>query len=67
MTIRSEELAHCILEVIDYSDDGIPLLKIEEVLTQAVSFRALIMTVNALKNHGLIYVDANHVAHRVRT
>jgi len=67
MTIRSDELAHCILEVIDFSDEGIPLLKIEEVLTSAVSFRTLVMTVNALRQHGLITVDADHIARRVRT
>lgn len=67
MSVRERELAHCILEVIDFSDNGIELLKIEEVLMSAVSFRAFVMTLNALRNHGLITIDANHVARRVRS
>ena len=67
MTQRERELAHNVLEVIDLSDAGVSLLKIEEVLMSAVSFRQMVMTINALANAGLIRIDANHVAHRVRT
>lgn len=66
MTLREYELAHNVLEVIDFSNDGVSLLKIEEVLMCAVSFRQLVMTINALSNAGLIRIDADHIARRVR-
>ncbi len=65
MTRRQAHLADTILEVIDNSD-GISVLKIEEVMMQAVSFRDFVTALNILYDRELIQIDTDHVAHRVR-
>jgi hypothetical protein len=62
----NHELAHKVLEIVDFSDDGVSVLQIEETLNQAVSFKQMIMAVDALVSARLIWVDANYVVHRVR-
>jgi hypothetical protein len=64
---RTARLAHDMLEIIDNSDNGAPLVKIEEIMMEAVSFALFVRVVNILIAQGLIQVDAQHVAHRVRT
>lgn len=67
MNIREREIAHAILEVIDFSDNGISMLKIEEVLGCGISFRQMVLAVNDLYDKKLISLDANHVARRVKS
>jgi hypothetical protein len=67
MTKREATVTHDLLEIIDNSDDGIPLVKIEEVLMQAVSFAMFVKAINVLQHNGLIRIDGNHVAYRVKS
>jgi predicted transcriptional regulator len=67
MTQRQAAIVHDLLEIIDNSDEGIPLVKMEEVLKQAVSFAVFIKAINILMHNGLIIVDNNYVAHRVKS
>jgi hypothetical protein len=55
------------LEIIDNSANGAPLVKIEEIMMEAVSFALFIRVINTLIANGLVQVDAHHVAHRVRS
>jgi hypothetical protein len=64
MTNQEAKLAYEMLEIIDASD-GVPLMKMEEVLTHIVSFRSFCLIINYLWRKGLIKVDSNHVAWRV--
>jgi hypothetical protein len=54
------------LEIIDFSD-GAPVTKIEEIMMQAISFAVFIKALNILISNGLVYVDQQHIAWRVRT
>jgi predicted transcriptional regulator len=67
MTQRQAAIVHDLLEIIDNSDEGIPLVKIEEVLMEAVSFAVFVKAINLLQHNGLIVIDNNHVAHRVKS
>lgn len=60
-------LANDMLEIIDACDNGAPLEKIEEIMQQAISFQAFVKIVNRLQSLHLITIDAQHVAHRVRS
>jgi len=60
-------ICHNVLEVVDNSDNGIALVRVEEVLMKAVSFAAFVRAINILRRNGLITVDGNSIAYRVRT
>ena len=56
-----------ILEAIDNTFDGLPLLELWQVMQKGLSFPAYITAVNGLADLGLIRIDSNHVAHRVKS
>jgi len=65
---RQANTTAIILEVIDSSDAGVgvPLISIEEVLQESISFKAFVRAINLLRDCKLIIIDSNHLAHRVR-
>jgi hypothetical protein len=66
MTQREKHYMATILDMVDCHDD-LALLEVQQVLTQGISFGDYVFAVNRLINLGLIWVDSNHVAHRVRS
>lgn len=66
MTKREINYMATILDMVD-CHDNVTLLDVHQVLKQGINFGDYVLAVNRLINAKLIWVDPNHVAHRVRT
>ena len=68
MTERQyHRICYEMLEIIDECPDGVSITKMEEIMEQAVSFAVFCRAFNYLWTVGLVRLDPQHVAHRVRS
>jgi hypothetical protein len=63
---RAARIASMLLDAIDYSPDGLNLKEAQKVFCANINFSDYVVALNALRNNGLIEIDAKHIAHRVK-
>jgi hypothetical protein len=66
MTRREQNYMAIILDVVDAHDD-VAMPDIYQALRHGINFPDYVLAVNRLIDLGLIWIDPNHVAHRVKT
>lgn len=64
---KQDYITTAVLDVIDTSFNGLLLTELWQALFHNTDFALFVKAINRLKNLGLIKIDSNHMAHRVRS
>jgi len=67
MSRKIDHLMSLLLDAVDESPDGVNLDECRKVFCQNMPFAHYVYGVNRLMAMGLITIDSNHIAHRVRS